>query len=176
MDNDNIDGLDFPTPDPEDLPEIGETEDFGYVEEQEVDPNTVAFLDQEQAEWKGREAGFERAYGFSHHCRCSEDYAEGRTQTVTECFMRLCGEALDAAAASTYENRMLNVYLNEMLAINNDLAGMLHENGLGKELEDYFNTPVDIEDAEEVQDLDEPESDEPGDEEANDDDEGLALA
>jgi hypothetical protein len=176
MANDNIDGLDFPTPDPEDLPEIRENQ--GEEEESEPsDPSVVAFLDQQQEEWKGKEAAFQRAYGFQHNCRCSEDYAEGKVTEVTECFMRLCNEALDRSAVATYENRMLNIYLNEMLTINNDLAMMLHELGHDEELEKYFNEPADIDDvdATELQDLPELESGE-DEEDTNDDDGETALA
>lgn len=163
----NIDDLDFPTPD--------YSEDD--AETPESDPATVAHLDQQQEQYNTDKAIFAKVYGFAHECRCAEDYTAGKTLNVTECFVGLVNDALARCAEASYENRMLTVYLEQMLQMNNDLAKMLQEFGHEAELEKYFTETLEIEDAEGVEDLSDlaPEA-ESTDESEDESDEGLTIA
>jgi len=114
----------------------------------DVDPATVAFLDQESAAFAEMEDQFESTYGFKHHCTCAQDYAEGKISEVTYCFLGLANESLDACARLYWESRTLRAMLEQMLVINNDLMDKMEEAGLGKELEEYLS--------QELTDLDKP--------------------
>ena len=39
-------------------------------------------------------AEFEEMYGFEHNCHCAEDWMEGKTGLVSECYTELCDDAL----------------------------------------------------------------------------------
>lgn len=145
----NIDDLDF---DPEDIGDFGYPgeggDDINPVAGIHSDPGIVAYLDQQQEDWQQRKESFLRFYGFDHNCECAEDYAADKVESVTECFIRLCAEALDRCVVATQENKMLSMYLNEMLKMNNELTNMMKENGLEDKLEDYFNREMEFEDVE----------------------------
>ncbi len=42
---------------------------------------------------------FEALYGFSHNCRCSADWEEGNVGLVSECYTRMCDDALERCHA-----------------------------------------------------------------------------
>lgn len=79
-------------------------------EEFEPDAATVAFLDQQQAEFEGMVDDFENTYGFKHECKCGEDYAAGRVGEITQCYHNMMQEALANCAR-------FNAELKEMTAI-----------------------------------------------------------
>lgn len=132
MSNEDIEHLDFPLPD--DGPE------------KEVDPATLANLDQEQQAFKDARRQFAAMYGFVHDCRCAEDYAEGNTVEVAKCFVNLCNQAMAVLSFSHMENKQLRAYLEQMMVMNNDLATMLKERGFEEDLEKYFTEEIDEED------------------------------
>ena len=76
----------------------------------EPDIATVAFLDQQQAEFGNMEAEFEATYGFKHECHCGEDYAQGKVGEITQCYHNMMQDALATCAR-------LNAELNEMTGI-----------------------------------------------------------
>jgi hypothetical protein len=93
--------------------------DDGYVPEDnsdeadtdfEPDVATVAFLDQQQAEFGNMEDDFAATYGFTHECYCGEDYAAGRVGEITQCYHNMMQEALANCAR-------LNAELKEVTAI-----------------------------------------------------------
>jgi hypothetical protein len=92
--------------------------DDGFVPEDEGEPETefepdiatVAFLDQQQAEFGSMEQDFEATYGFKHECHCGEDYAAGKVGEITQCYHNMMQEALANCAR-------LNAELKEMTGI-----------------------------------------------------------
>lgn len=71
----------------------------------EPDMSTVAFLDQQQAEFEGMADEFEDTYGFKHECHCGEDYAAGRVGEITQCYHNMMQEALATCARLQVELR-----------------------------------------------------------------------
>lgn len=86
------------------VPEDEDEKDF------EPDISTVAFLDQQQAEFEGMADEFEQTYGFRHDCHCGEDYAAGKVGEITQCYHGMMQEALATCARLTVE-------LNEVTGI-----------------------------------------------------------
>lgn len=84
----------------------------------EPDIATVAFLDQQQAEFGNMEEEFKATYGFEHNCHCGEDYAAGRVGEITQCYHNMMQEALATCAN-------LNAELKEMTGIAQALYGEL---------------------------------------------------
>lgn len=122
-----------------------DTDEFeNYEDEREIDPATVAFLDQEEAAFEQHKAEFRRVYGFDHDCRCSQDYTEGNLKEVTECFMNLTRQAMQRAGEATYELYVMGSVLETMLKLNNDLIDMLRNLGHEDELEAYLNQEVEL--------------------------------
>lgn len=81
---------------------------------EEADPGTVAFMDQQAAEFNAKaEHEFADRYGFVHKCRCDQDYTDGKMVEVTECYANMTLEALDACAALYAENKLLTVILSK---------------------------------------------------------------
>ena len=81
---------------------------------EEADPGTVAFMDQQAAEFNAKaEHEFADRYGFVHKCRCDQDYVEGKMVEVTECYANMTLEALDACAALYAENKLLTAILSK---------------------------------------------------------------
>lgn len=39
-------------------------------------------------------AEFQDLYGFEHNCRCAQDWIDGNTGLVSECYTKLCDDAL----------------------------------------------------------------------------------
>jgi hypothetical protein len=75
---------------------------------EEPDPSTVAFMDQQSAEFNAKaEHEFADRYGFVHKCRCDQDYTEGKLVEVTECYANMTLEALDTCARLHKEVQML---------------------------------------------------------------------
>jgi hypothetical protein len=75
---------------------------------EEPDPSTVAFMDQQSAEFNAKaEHEFADHYGFIHKCRCDQDYTEGKLVEVTECYANMTLEALDTCARLHKEVQML---------------------------------------------------------------------
>lgn len=109
----------------------------------EPDAGTIAFLDQEEAEWEQGREEFKRFYGFDHDCTCSQDYSSGKTGTVTQCFMKLTSQALAASAQKHHDLQVMDAMLTRMVTITQDLARMLEELGHTDELEKYFGGDVD---------------------------------
>lgn len=142
-------------------------EDINYLdfepedenEKPEPDPATVAFLDQEEQAFADDREQFKRVYGFDHACTCAQDYSAGKLGQVTECFLGLASDALDACAGLNYENKVLKAMLQEMININNGLIEKMQEAGLGDEVQAFLNEDTDLQ-AEtidvEPEDLDEP--------------------
>lgn len=62
----------------------------------ETDPAIVFQLDQQTAEFNNRKDEFLARFGFEHDCHCDTDYTEGKVTTVTECFVQLAYDALNA--------------------------------------------------------------------------------
>lgn len=100
--------------DGDDVNENEEAEDF------EPDTATIAFLDQQQAEFVNMEQEFAATYGFEHNCHCGEDYAAGRVGEITQCYHNMMQEALATCAR-------LNAELKEMTGIAQALFGELQE-------------------------------------------------
>lgn len=71
----------------------------------EPDTATIAFLDQQQAEFEGMADEFEGTYGFKHECHCGEDYAAGRVGEITQCYHNMMQEALATCARLQVELR-----------------------------------------------------------------------
>ena len=165
--SEDIGHLDFPTPDP-DNPEA-EVAESGT----DVDPGTLASLDQEQQAARDASAEFARMYGFVHDCHCAEDYEKGNTTNVSNCFVDLCNQALAVLQFSNMENKQLRLYLQQMMKMNNDLAEMLKERGFSEDLEKYFTEEIteedetaEVIDLEVVEDETETEDSDDGDDEA----------
>ena len=168
MTNDDIEHLDFPVP-----------EEGDESETSEVDPATVAKMDQEQQAFTDSAEAFARTYGFVHHCHCAEDYASGNTKDVPECFLRLAQEAMGACAIYFNENKQLRVYLSQMLKMTNDLGEMLKANGHGEDLEKYFTEEMEQEEiveGEELQGDDIDSFENEGGSTPDDDDDNLSIA
>jgi hypothetical protein len=91
-------------------PGDGDVDENEEAEEFEPDTATIAFLDQQQAEFVNMEQEFEETYGFSHNCHCGEDYAAGRVGEITQCYHNMMQEALATCAR-------LNAELKEMTGI-----------------------------------------------------------
>ena len=120
-------------------------EELEAIEEALSDPGTVAFLDQQEAEFAGNREKWVALYGFDHDCHCSQDYTEGDIGTVTKCFMQLTSQALARCAEATHEIKVYSAMLTEMLAVNNDLVKMMEDLGHEKALQDYFGETIDLE-------------------------------
>lgn len=121
-------------------------DEFAEAYPDEVDAGTVAFLDQQEAEFAENREKWVRLYGFDHDCHCSQDYTDGSLGTVTKCFMQLTSQALARCAEATHEIKVYRAMLDELLAMNNDLVKMMDDLGHEKELQEYFGETVDIED------------------------------
>lgn len=96
---------------------FGEPEDeTGDEPTEEVDPGTVAFLDQQSAEFNERaEHEFADRYGFVHKCKCDQDYSSGNLVQVTECYANMTVEALEACASLHAENKLLRTLIQKAL-------------------------------------------------------------
>lgn len=81
--------------------------DFDPDEEEGPDPGLVAFLDQEQEQFNNRGSDFAQTFGFEHQCTCAQDYSEGNVKETTDCFGRLCEDAMTACARLKQENNFL---------------------------------------------------------------------
>ena len=101
------------------LPDEGDKKDF------EPDSSTVAFLDQQQEEFKSMEKEFFDTYGFKHNCHCGEDYSAGRVGEITQCYHNMMQEALATCAR-------LNIELKEMTGIAQALLAELQQAGISK--------------------------------------------
>lgn len=64
----------------------------------ELDPSTISNLDQQETEFNNRRDEFVEQFGFTHECRCGQDYTDGNTTEVTACFIQLTYDALEACA------------------------------------------------------------------------------
>jgi hypothetical protein len=133
---------------------MGKYEDFGFDENpdepeyEQADPGTIAFLDQQEAEFASNREKWLEMYGFDHECRCSQDYTEGKVGQVTQCFMRLMSQALARCVEATHEIRVYTTMMDELLAMNNDLVKMMEDLGHEKELQDYLGKTLELEDGE----------------------------
>lgn len=97
--------------------------DFDWDEdekEDEIDPGTVAFLDQEQEQFNNRKDAFEQTFGFEHRCTCAKDYSEGNLTETTECFGRLCEDAMSACARLKQQNDFLTGLIREAIQETNE--------------------------------------------------------
>lgn len=129
-------------------------DDFGFAEDEDAftpDPAIIARMDQESAAFEHERGVFRRIYGFDHQCVCDKDYSSGNMHEVTECYLRLTGEAMDRCQRATAENRVLSSMLDEMLTMNQELVKMLEDLGHEKELADYFQEDVDLDDVSQFQ-------------------------
>src|SRR5688572_16413675 len=84
-----------------------ENEDDYTPPTDEPDPGVVAFLDQETEQFNDDAEQFAKIFGFEHLCTCAQDYTEGRMTETTECFGRLCLDALGACKRLKEERDML---------------------------------------------------------------------
>lgn len=138
---------------------MSDVEDFGFFEEEpeeeekEVDPGTLAFLDQRQQAFEDKRGLFYKAYGFDHKCRCADDYAEGNTTEVAKCFVQMTDDSLARCAEATYEIGMLTLYLNEMVKMVADLAKLIEDLGHGDDLEQFF-----LEEMDDIEEVEKPKS------------------
>lgn len=123
-----------------------EDDEFADAYPEETDAGTVAFLDQQEAEFAENREKWVKLYGFDHDCHCSQDYTDGEVGTVTRCFMQLTSQALARAAEATHEIKVYRAMLDELLAMNNDLVKMMDDLGHEKELQEYFGETLDLED------------------------------
>lgn len=57
---------------------------------------------------------FEDTYGFSHECRCADDWNEGNLGVVSICYLEMCNDALDALAATRQELGVAKAELAEI--------------------------------------------------------------
>jgi len=105
----------------------------------EADPGTVAFLDQQSAEFNARaEHEFASKFGFVHKCRCDLDYAQGKMIEVTECYAGLVDEALEACATLKAENTLLKNLIKAAIGTaTEDADAESDELGLSDRNEDY---------------------------------------
>lgn len=133
----------------DDTPDFAEEptdEELEAVEKALTDPRTIAFLDQQEAEFEAGRENWAKLYGFDHDCTCSRDYTNGKVGTVTRCFMKLTSQALARCAEATHEIRVFRAMLDEMLAVNNDLVKLMEDLGHEKELQEYFGETLELED------------------------------
>lgn len=95
----------------------GEDENFAdFSPDEDADPGTVAFLDQQAADFNAKaEHEFADRYGFVHKCRCDLDYTEGNLVEVTACYANMTLEALDACATLYAENKLLRTLVTKAL-------------------------------------------------------------
>lgn len=108
-------------------------------EKPERDPRLIHMLDQESAAFNDNSDNFEQTFGFKHYCTCDVDYSEGRVGEVTECYDRLCQEAMhacstlkterDQAIALLEQMNQLNQYLLDLLAVKEDDASERLDSG-----------------------------------------------
>lgn len=116
------------------------------AEDTSPDPSTVAFLDQQEAEFAEDRERFNEIYGFDHDCHCSQDYTDGKLGEVTQCFLTLTSQALHRCAEATYENRVLTGLVEELLKVNEDLMTMMKDAGMTAELEKYVKETYELDD------------------------------
>jgi len=117
----------FDENDERDFEDSGELDWVSPEPEDDTDAGTVAFLDQQEAEFADNRERWVKLYGFDHDCRCSLDYTEGKVGQVTQCFMKLTSQALGRCAEATHEIKVYSAMLTEMLAVNNDLVKMMED-------------------------------------------------
>jgi len=108
-----------------------ETENEEDAEDFESNPAVLAFLDQEGAEFQAQRAQFAAMYGFDHDCHCAQDYADGKLAQVTQCYLGLTDDALDAAARLNWENQTLQGMVATLVKMNDSLITTLEEANLG---------------------------------------------
>lgn len=97
----------------------------------EADPATVAFLDQQAAEFREMADKFEEYHGFRHECVCDKDYAAGKVVEVTECFASMVIDSLETCARLNMENKALRDMLNQMFQLSNAIADPAQEVEVG---------------------------------------------
>ena len=105
-------------------------EDGDDEEAFEADPSVVAALDQEGAEFEAQRQQFAEMYGFDHNCHCAKDYSDGSLAQVTECYLELTDDALEACARLNWENMTLQGMVQTMVGMNDNLMTYIKESGL----------------------------------------------
>ena len=105
-------------------------EDGDDEEAFEADPSVVAALDQEGAEFEAQRQQFAEMYGFDHNCHCAKDYSDGSLAQVTECYLELTDDALEACARLNWENITLQGMVQTMVGMNDNLMTYIKESGL----------------------------------------------
>jgi len=121
-------------------------EELESLEKALADPGTIAFLDQQEAEFDSGRAKWAALHGFDHECHCSQDYTDGAIGSVTRCFMQLTSQALARCVEATHEIRVFSSMVDELLTMQNDLVKMMENFGHEKELQEYFGETLEIED------------------------------
>lgn len=111
MSDSNFDDL-FGTPEDD-----GDFAAFNPDDEDAPDAGTVAFMDQQAAEFNQLEHEFADRYGFVHKCRCDQDYSAGNMVEVTECYANMTVEALEACATLKAENTLLRKMIVSALGV-----------------------------------------------------------
>lgn len=138
-----------------------ENEDFDSDEGFESDPGTVAYLDQQGAEFAAQREQFLAMYGFDHDCRCANDYAEGKLAQVTECYLELTDDALETCARLNWENQTLQGMVKAMVQMNDDLMKVMEDEEIDVDpdqiLRDAFLATVEDAPEEDVDDGETPE-------------------
>lgn len=71
---------------------IDNAESFGTTGNDEHTPDNLEELVEEIANLPDQ--NFEDLYGFKHDCRCAQDWLEGNTGMVSDCFTRMADDAL----------------------------------------------------------------------------------
>ena len=97
--------------------------DWDDGNDKEPDPATVAFLDQETEAFNNESDQFESIFGFKHFCECASDYSSGNLVEVTECFGKLCMEALEACREIKRQRDIALALLEELAKEHDDGTG-----------------------------------------------------
>lgn len=87
-------------PSDEDLDDIERDEDEEFGEDME---ELMEHYTAETAEFNASEAAFTEKYGFTHNCRCAEDWEEGNLGVVSVCYLGMVTDAMDTLADTREE-------------------------------------------------------------------------
>lgn len=63
----------------------------------------LAHYEEESKEFNEAEAEFIDTYGFEHHCRCAQDWAEGNLGVVSVCYLTMVSDAMETLATTHKE-------------------------------------------------------------------------
>lgn len=62
------------------------------------DDDTLRFLREETARMNASQDEWVAKYGFTHDCRCDLDYEMDNVGSVTDCWAKMCDDALETCA------------------------------------------------------------------------------